>query len=38
MTGTGHRLFTGRTPPVNLDLGSVEQNGSAVLLRYRAAA
>ena len=35
--GTGRRLFPEHTPPMDLQLCSVEQTGSAALLRYRKA-
>ncbi|MEP7026772.1 MAG: dihydrofolate reductase family protein [Actinomycetota bacterium] len=36
--GTGTRLFTDGTPPVNLQLVSAEPQGAAALLRYALAA
>ena len=37
VVGTGRRLFADGTPPVDLELASVEQKGAGVLLRYRRA-
>jgi dihydrofolate reductase len=37
VAGTGRRLFADGTPPVDLELASVEQKGAGVLLRYRRA-
>ncbi|QYN38696.1 dihydrofolate reductase family protein [Pseudonocardia sp. DSM 110487] len=37
VAGTGRRLFADGTPPVDLELTSVEQKGAGVLLRYRRA-
>jgi dihydrofolate reductase len=37
VAGTGRRLFADGTPPVDLQLASVQQKGAGVLLRYRRA-
>jgi dihydrofolate reductase len=37
IVGTGRRLFADGTPPVDLELASVQQKGAGVLLRYRRA-
>jgi dihydrofolate reductase len=37
VAGSGRRLFADGTPPVDLELASVEQKGAGVLLRYRRA-
>jgi dihydrofolate reductase len=35
VAGSGRRLFADGTPPVDLELASVERKGAGVLLRYR---